>query len=97
MVVVGGEVVDPAAQTLARREETVKPIQVPARWSRTDENLMVDIFKDEKGSLLLLLCQDQTAAFRRQRYLSTFVMTKFGEKKLLFDTSFFFASIIFKK
>ena len=39
VVVVGGEVVHPAAETLARVKEAIKPFEIPTCWCWTNENL----------------------------------------------------------
>ena len=43
VVVVGGEVVHPAAETLTGIKEAIKPFQITTSWGRTHENLATAI------------------------------------------------------
>ena len=60
VVVVSGEVVHPAAQTLTRIKEAVKPFEIPTSRSRTHENLTIHLKQTKLSQIILNLVRIQS-------------------------------------
>ena len=60
VVVVCGEVVHPAAKTLTRVKEAIKPFQITTSWGRTYENLATAIILPDSSTKIADLVRIQS-------------------------------------